>query len=110
MKDDMDVSNINSDASSDVSIQDSSKLSGEAVLYEILFYDSDVDDDEEETAEFLEFIVSAAALEEEERASFHVRDCLVWKEHVSDLFKEGPLAFWTVGYLTYTFFGHFFDQ
>jgi hypothetical protein len=49
--------------SSDVSIEDSSKLSDAATLFDLLFYYSDVDDDDEETAEFLEFIVAAAFLE-----------------------------------------------
>jgi hypothetical protein len=87
----MDLSDKSGDDSSDISIQDDS-TSDEETLYELLFYDSDVDDEEEGTEEFLQLLVTAAA-SNEERVLYHVRDRMVWNEHVADLLEEGPLAF-----------------
>jgi hypothetical protein len=59
VEDDTDVSKINSNGSSDVSVNDS-RCSDEPTLNEILFYDRDAHNDGEETAELLESVVAAA--------------------------------------------------
>jgi hypothetical protein len=60
MECDMDFFDQASDGSSNASIQDST-FSDEETFYELLFYDSDGDVEDEETEAFLQLLVTAAA-------------------------------------------------